>query len=225
MKAVRHNPVTVGDYVSKDSMVTTKQWASSHGIDTDNALPAVADYDEPTPRTAQEVATRTVILHSIAATGYGVDSETIIAWLRDQSIWQHASPAEQSLLQASNPTDQELSDARWRQEAQWALLWAINKVEFLGLPTETCDTAALVDRIMPGLGESIEQFVSSAQLRPPGELLAEDDRVYNLHCYARPVIRKGSLPSDMVYPVLAQRHYAFEWLTGSDQWDDVQTDT
>lgn len=206
-------------------MTTTEQWAVSLGIDPGTSLPAVADYDEPTPRTAQEVATRTVILHSVAATGYGVDPEPIVAWLRAQSIWQQASPAEQRLLEAADPPGQELSDARWRQEAQWALLWAINKVEGLGLPTQTCNTAALVDSIMPGLGESIESFVSSASLRLPGELLAENDRVYNLHCYARPAIRKNELPNDFVYPVLAQRHYAFEWLTSNDLWDDVQTDT
>ena len=121
-------------------MKTTKQWAASHGVDVDDSLTADADYNEPIPRTAREVATRTVILHSIAATGYGVDPKPIIEWLIGQSIWQHASPNEQRLLKAPAPIEEELSEARWRQEAQWALLWAINKIDTLGLPTQTCET-------------------------------------------------------------------------------------
>jgi hypothetical protein len=125
----------------------------------------------------------------------------------------------------SNRTDKQRSDARWRQEAQWALLWAIRKVAALGLPTKTCDTGLLVDEIMPALGDSIDSLVRSAMLRPPAELLGEDDRTYNLHCYARVAFRDGTMPEDLVYAVLFQRHYAFEWLSGDDDWDDVTTDT
>jgi hypothetical protein len=206
-------------------MATTREWAIENGVGVADVLPAVEGYDEPIPRTAEDVARRTIILHSIAATGYGVDAAEIVEWLTDESIWACASPAERQLLTASDAADEELSDARWRQEAQWALLWTINKIDFLGLPTGTCDTAQLVDSIMPGLGESIEPFVSSARLRPPGELLAEEDRTYNLHCYARQAPRKNAMPSDLVYGVLFQRHYAFEWLTGDVEWDDVRTDT
>ncbi len=78
---------------------------------------------------------------------------------------------------------------------------------------------------MPALGDSIESFLLSAELRSPGELLAEDDRIYNLHCYARQAIRQGEMPEDLIYDVLFQRHYAFEWLNGDDDWDDVCTDT
>ncbi|QDV25241.1 DUF4272 domain-containing protein [Aureliella helgolandensis] len=113
-------------------MITTKQWAASHGIGVDDSLPPVADYNEPVPRTSQEAAVRTVILHAIAATGYGVAPKPIVEWLIDQSIWQHASPAEQKLLEATAPTDEELSEARSRQEAQWALLWTT------GVPVHGC---------------------------------------------------------------------------------------
>lgn len=206
-------------------MIKTKEWAASHGIDVDDLLPAIADYNEPIPRTPQEIARRCIILHAIAATGYGVEPGPIIEWLLDQSIWDDASPAEQSLMESTAPGDEELNAACWRQEAEWALLWAINKVDWLGLPIQTCDTGLLVDDVMPGPGDNIQPFVSSAQLRSPGVLLAEIDRTYNLHCFARQAYRQNDLPEDLIYPVLFQRHYAFEWLTGDDQWDEVQTDT
>jgi hypothetical protein len=78
---------------------------------------------------------------------------------------------------------------------------------------------------MPALGESIDQFVSSAVLRPPAVVLGEDDRTYNLHCYARKAYRVGSMPDDLVYDVLFQRHYAFEWASGDEDGDDVTADT
>jgi len=117
------------------------------------------------------------------------------------------------------------SRARWRQEAQWALLWTISKVESLGLPTKTCDPQRLVDEIMPPLGSSVESYIRSAVVRSPSELLAEEDRIYDLHCYARPAFCAGVLPDDLIYEVLYQRHYAFEWLDGKDGWDNVCVDT
>lgn len=182
-------------------------------------------YDKPISHTASDVARRVIILHSVAAAGYGVERELIVEWLTAESIWQHTSPNERRLLTQNYVTDDELKDARWRQEAQWALLWAITKIEFLGLPTKTSDTSRLVDSIMPGLGCSTAEFILSSILRSPGELLAEDARIYNLHCYARQASRQNTMPGDLVYPVLFERHYAFEWLMGDSDWDTVSIDT
>lgn len=206
-------------------MIRTKEWAKSHGLCVTVNVPPVDDFCEPHKRTAEEVATRAIVLHCVAAVGYDVDPEPVIEWLKDQSLWDKVSPREQAFLTAAETTEKECSDARWRQEALWALLWAIGKIESLGLPTQTCDTGQLMDEIMPALGESTDSFIRSAELRPPSELLAEDDRVYNLHCYARQAHRAGAMPVDLIYDVLFQRHYAFEWLSGEVDWNHVTTDT
>ena len=206
-------------------MTKTEDWALSHGLCADDIVPPVEGCDEPYKRTSEEIAIRTIILHAVAAVGYGVDPGRVVGWLKERRIWSHVSPNEQHFFEAENPSDEERNEAKWRQEAQWALLWAIGKVESLGLPTHTCDTARLVNEIMPGLGEPVDAFVSSANLRPPSVLLAEDDRVYNLHCCARQDYQTDTVPEDLVYGVLLQRHYAFEWLSGVEEWDDVRTDT
>jgi hypothetical protein len=206
-------------------MSKTKEWAASHGLCVEDTVPPVNDYNEPYKRTADEIANRTIILQCVAAVGYGVGPNPVMKWLRDQNLLEEVSPKERVFLSAENPSDNERIAARWRQECQWALLWTIQKIESLGLPTRYCDTARLVDDIMPALGEPIDRFVASAKLRPPSELLAEDDRVYNLHCYARQAYRANTMPEDLIYGVLFQRHYAFEWLNGDDDWDDVRTDT
>ena len=110
-------------------MVDTQEWAASHGVCIDEIAPPIEDSTEGYARTAAEVAIRTIILHCIAAVGYQVDPLSIINWLKDQGIWEYVSPNEKAFLCADNRSDKECSDARWRQEAQWALLWTIGKIE------------------------------------------------------------------------------------------------
>jgi hypothetical protein len=207
-------------------MRNAKAWAESHGIDSRDTVPPVKGYKERYARTAAEVAARTVILHGVAAVGFEVDSPRVVNWLRDQNLWNQVTPKERKFLQSKRRTARQKTEARWRCESEWALLWAIRKVKALGLPTRTCDTARLVDSIMPSLGADVARFIKTARLRPPSALLAEEDRVYNLHCYARLDQRMNiELPADLNYSVLYERHYAFDWLDGHADWDDVTCDT
>ncbi len=178
-----HSPYksSTGLFVRTSSIVDTREWAASHSVCIDDIAPPIEDYTKAYPRSAAKIAIQTIILHCITAVGYQVDPLPIINWLKDQGIWEYVSPNEKVFLCANNRSDKECSDARWRQEAQWALLWTIGKIESLDLPTQYCDSARLVDEIMPRLGDPIEAFVSSAELRSPSELMAEDDRIYNLH--------------------------------------------
>jgi hypothetical protein len=206
---------------------TTEEWARSLGISTAPTPPVVEGYEERSPFTARQVATRAVILQGVVAVASGVDPEPVAEWLRDLGVWEAVSPRERSLLLDSSSVSQDaIHGFRWRQEAEWALLWTVGKVEVLGLPTQQCDTRRLVDEIMPALGSSIESFLASAQMRSPGVLLAEDDRHYNLWCHYIRTRREGShmLPSDLQEPILYQRQYAFEWLHGIEEWDNVRCD-
>jgi hypothetical protein len=66
--------------------------------------------------------------------------------------------------------------------------------------------------------------VASAKVREQGILLAENDRTYNLWCYAQKARRKGELPADLNWSVMYERRYAFEWLDGMQAWDEVTCD-
>ena len=68
-------------------------------------------------------------------------------------------------------------------------------------------------------------FLVSSELRPPGVLLAEDDRTYDLWCCTAAARRnREPLPPDLNWWVLYERRYAFEWLDGQQDWDDVKCD-
>jgi hypothetical protein len=214
--------------VEKNKMMKTKEWAESHGIDTQDVLPPIEDYDEPYKQTAEVIAVRSIILHAVSAVGHGVHREPIVEWFKNQSIWDQVSPREQNFLLSQKPRrllEEDRRAARWLQEAQWALLWTIQKVESIGLPIKTCDTTRLAKEIMPELGYEIQPFISSAKLRPAPTIRAEDDRIYRLYREAQQAYESNEAPDDLVYGVLFQRNYAFEWLRSGDDWDDVKMNT
>jgi hypothetical protein len=208
-------------------MPTTKKWARSHGISTLPTPPSVEKYDEPCPLTARQIGIRAIILQGVVAVAAGVDPEPVVEWLQDRGVWDQVSPAEQAfLLDPSTISQKQRSRFQWHKEAEWTLLWVIGKVKALGLPTRECDTRRLVDEIIPALGSDIELFLASAKVRPPGVLLAEDGRHYDLWCRYFQDRRGGAhlLPDDLLIDVLYQRQYAFEWLHGIESWDDVRCD-
>lgn len=217
----------MADAATHPAGLTTATWAQSFGISVAPTPPAVTGYDERCARDARQVAIRALVLHGTVAIASDVEPEPVIAWLSEQALWDAASPAERAL--ASDPTGATRPHRmrfRWRQEAEWALLWVVGKVDNLGLPTRECDTRRLVDEIVPAFGADVEPFLTSVRLRSPGELLAETDRHYNLWCRYNQARRAGphAIPTDLLPNVLFQREYAFEWLHGGEGWDDVQCD-
>lgn len=207
-------------------MNTTKTWAESLEIESGDYLAPVADYSKPYAHRAIEVATRAIILQGVVAAAYEVAAGPIINWFQEQAIWDKVTPREQAFLLSATRTNSEQLEYRWKQEAEWTLLWMIGKVECLGLPTHCCDTRHLVDKVIPALGDSTHDFIGQAELRVPGALLAEDERTYNLWCYAFAARRrKEELPNDLNLGVLRERRYAFEWMDGIQNWDEVTCDT
>jgi hypothetical protein len=205
-------------------MLTTESWAKALGISVKPTPPAVAGYSGRCPRSARQIAVRAVILQGVVAVAAGVDPEPVIAWFRDQRVWRGVTPEEKAFLRDPPPTEAQRAQFGWHREAEWALLWAVGKVASLGLPTRGCDARRLVDEIIPPLGSGLERFLASARVREPGVLLAEGDRTYNLWCYAQKARRGRALPADLNWNVLYERRYAFEWLDGTQRWDDVTCD-
>ena len=207
-------------------MPTTKEWAKSFGISTAATPPRIPDYDEPFPRSAREISERTIILQGVVARAFEVvNPKDVKDWFRSLNIWSSVTPCEQKFLRSTKPAKDQSQSFAWHVEAEWTLLWCIGKVDSLGLPTKTCDTKRLIDEIIPALGSDIQEFIDTSKLREPGLLLAEDDRTYDLWCRAVKARKNNSLPSDLNWSVLYERRYAFEWLDGNQEWDDVTCDS
>jgi hypothetical protein len=151
-------------------MVTTEAWAKSLDVSVEPTPQAVEGYSRRCPRTARQIAVRTVILQGLVAVTSEVDPEPIIEWFHDQRIWQGVTPEEKAFLQTASPTKEQRNKFGWHQEAEWTLLWVLGKVESLGLPTHGCDTRRLCQEIIPPLGSDIAQFLTSAVIRRPGRV-------------------------------------------------------
>jgi Domain of unknown function (DUF4272) len=205
-------------------MLSTKKWAESLGVSVEATPPAAEGSAGRCPRSARQVAVRALILQGVVAVAAEVDPEPVVEWFREQRIWRSVTPKEKAFLRNWSPTQEQRNEFGWHREAEWTLLWVVGKVESLDLPTRGCDTRRLVDEIMPPLGSEIGEWLASAEVREPGVLLAEDDRTYNLWCYAQKARRKRELPADLNWNVLYERRYAFEWLDGMQDWDDVTCD-
>ena len=209
----------------KPRVSATSKWAESLKINTAELLPPVRGYSKPYARTAREVATRAIILQGVIAVAYKVAAAPIVKWFRAGGIWRGVTSQERDLLLGAELPEADGFQWQWKQEAEWTLLWMIGKVESLGLPTRCCDTRRLVDEIIPPLGQSLRGFIGGAKLRSPGTLLAEDDRTCDLWCRALAVQRRGeTLPPDLNLAVLRERRYAFEWMDGNQDWDEVTCD-
>ncbi|MEP7286250.1 MAG: DUF4272 domain-containing protein [Chloroflexota bacterium] len=212
-------------------MMTLVEWAKSLDIPVEDIPPALEGHSEeedpesPPRFSARDIAIRAVILQGVVAVGSKFDPELIIEWFHEQGIWQAVSPKEAQFLLAPTRSDKECSDFRWRQEAEWTLLWMLGKVETLGLPDHKCDPQRMVNDIIPEFGSDIDDFLESAERRDESVLYAEVIRTYDLwNIVVRNRRQNQFVPVELNFDVLAERMYAFDWLDGWELWDHVRCD-
>src|SRR5690242_14263306 len=110
-------------------MSTTKAWAESLKVDSADNLSSVPGFSKTYARTAREIATRAVILQGVVAVAYEVPAQPIVGWFQEQGIWGDVTPQERAFLLGAEYTQDKQNEARWKQEAEWTLLWMIGKVE------------------------------------------------------------------------------------------------
>jgi hypothetical protein len=105
------------------------------------------------------------------------------------------------------------------------LAWAVGLLDALPFPAATCDVPALA-KTMFALDQA--SFVAGAHLRDTAAILDALDLAFRLHWATTEARARKTAPPAGVDPgVVAERHYALNWLTcfeGAD-WDDVSTPT
>src|SRR4051812_47937095 len=76
------------------SMLSTKAWAKSHGIEVGPNPPAVEGYSKRCPRPARQIAIRSLILQGVVAVAAGVEATPVVEWFHRQRIWRNVTPEE-----------------------------------------------------------------------------------------------------------------------------------
>jgi len=108
------------------------------------------------------------------------------------------------------------------------ILWALGAVGALPAPDEQCDTAVFQEKLPPFAPISVSDFLATAKLRSPSELIAMADDTLALHWEARDARRLGRASEPNIeMEIIQERHHAINWIIGYDglDWDDVTTDT
>ena len=205
----------------------TEKYLKSLNIPFIDHLPLIEEENEVKIRTAQEIAIRILVLVYLAYVSEVPDErENVIDFLKTNSLWDKVSPDEKELFQKEELTDQETANISWRSEGVWLLLWTINKVDKLELPTEQVEIPEIVSRLPEFLTDPTE-FIKNANVRPTTEILDQSDLIYRLHWATRNAnLNNQPMPANLDLSIIMERHYAINWVTFySDEWDEISTDT
>ena len=189
-------------------------------------LPLIEEENEVKFRTAMEIAERILILtYLIYISDVPDERDRVIDFLKTNSLWEKVSPEGKVLFQKEVLNRKEKINISWRSEAIWLLLWAINKVDKIELPTEQVETSEIVSRL-PDFLSNPKEFTENATIRATSELLDISDLTYRLHWAVRNTELNNLETLSINSSVIVERHYAINWVTYyAEEWDEITTDT
>ncbi len=199
------------------------------GIEVPATLPPVVSDAEVHLRSPEAVALRCLSLlvvsikGSTAAAGEDIPLETLKELY--PLGFRDLTPSEKAFLLAPHPDEPTNIAFSWRYEALLILLWSLGHVSKLELPTTMCEGTVGDD--LDGEQNQIK-FVNSARLRPLDKILDAYDIHYRLHWATTDArINEREMPAGLMDGVVAERHYAFNWLVRFEDaaWDNVTTPT
>ena len=207
----------------------TEAALESRGIRVAKSLPPVVAEIEVELRDARDVASRVLALFACAVRGESLESgKPIAASELEEKLplaFAAMSTRERTFFADESPAHQDVVNHVWRYEAIATLAWAIGIAPELPFPTTVCDVSPLAKAV---LATSNESLVASALLRPAPEILDALDLTYRLHWATNDArVKNVKPPADVEPGVVAERHYALNWLArdGDAEWDDVKTAT
>jgi hypothetical protein len=181
--------------------------------------------DKVTIRTKDEVVDRALTLCYIGLKSEGLEQKHLDKMDKDFNISAKLSSNEKDYATATQPTEQQKTDANWRYESLHVMLWTLGFIDTLKYPDQMCNVANDV-KIIHDLTE--RQFRQNARLRTKREIHDQADLILRLDwaCVSARV-KNETAPSGLDKSVVYERHYSLNWLIKfmNQDWDKVTTDT
>lgn len=189
-------------------------------------LPAIEEEADSIIRSAADIAKRVLILAYLGFYSEDGDRKEIIEFFKTEKLWESVSEYEKKLLLKKQLTEKDKINISWQSECIYVMLWAIKKIDHLGLPIDQCDIGEMLD-LLPNAFDSSKDFIQNATVRPKTEILDKSDLIYRLHWAAREADSNDEdIPGDLDIGIIQEWHYAINWITYYDEnWDDITTDT
>jgi hypothetical protein len=203
---------------------SSEKLLAENNIKINYNLPCIPNANSTKLRTTSEIVDRIYALMIVSAKGEGLDKPSLDNAINVKGI-SGFSPYENYLLEKNELVDSEKIQAIWRYESLNALVWAAGIIDELVYPSQICDVADIVGRLMQTDPVSLKR---SVQIRSKSEILDELDKTYRMH-WACVDARINNLQAggEIDPSIIMERHYALNWLTSylDQDWDDVQTNT
>lgn len=198
----------------------SEHYLEAKGIAVNATLPFIESPDELRPKSAREVARRSLVLGYLIGIGFGQPSLKLKTELLKWNLYGDASPDEQLLLEKSHYEPQEKINATWLTECVQSLAW--------GLSMAALDHFRRCDGDLGPKFPIMHDpafFIAAARLRPFEEIYLEADLLYRLHWAARNARMFGQA-SSLEEGLIAERRKAVDWMVGvASEWDEIPLDT
>ncbi|MDR0567613.1 MAG: DUF4272 domain-containing protein [Spirochaetaceae bacterium] len=139
----------------------------------------------------------------------------------------HLTPKEKVFLSVDSPEQRDLVNFSWRYECCYALMWSLGFVKEPAYPEQVCNVSEIAETLWNQDG--LPAFLALAKPRSEEEILDAADLIlrYDWACVDARIHGKES-PAGLNSEVVAEWHYAFNWLIGANNnadWDDISPDT
>lgn len=193
-------------------------------------FPIYPQRNEVNLRSTEEVAKRALTLHLLLGIIYYEDPKELVEWTIQEGLWDALSPHEKEIFQVPisdlSPEEKQWHQQSlqnhlitWRIEGLVALLWCLDLVKELEVPTHRCDGIS-IGQFLPMPGESLQTFIQKATLRPVEELVHMLEQHFQIyHQQIEAIQNQQEAPFDML--VTYERIHALSWVCGlNDEWDD-----
>jgi hypothetical protein len=187
-------------------------------------VPLLEDASRMAPRSPAELAGRAVALTLVGLEAEGFDQLAVAAWVDKKAAAPFLSPAEQRFVSDPNRSPADRIQFTWRYEGLDVVLWALGfkpgLAPFNQMSDVKTDLAIVKANRLAGLS-------ANAKPRTVAELLDMADLYTCLHKVTIELRLKGLRAAQLNEEIIAERHYALNWLVRHrhQDWDDVTTDT
>lgn len=202
----------------------TETKLAAMGVTADVEWPATYDHSTAIIQPAQAVASRAIALYATICVAWKVKAaKEMQAWLQQNDLWDKVSEDEQNYISKQERLPQDNILFTWRLEALNVLLWALGACARLEPPVKFCDLSGYNN--LPPLDADPAHWLASATLRPAEEILNEADMAWRIYLAVHmAAANKQPIPAGIDDGIAYERSYAFAWLLGTEDWDDVNPD-
>ncbi len=192
-------------------------------VPTMEHLPTLEEDEDVVLRSKDAVVDRALALFFIALRSEGVDLADLKPLDTNFGMSSKLSAWEANYMSNPTPSQSDTTNANWRYESLWILLWSLGYVENLATPKAYCDVPFMAKTIIE-LGE--KAFRQNARLRSKAEILDKADLHYRYHWAVVNNRIKGIVaPESIDASVVFEHRYALNWLCDTCDWDNVPMHT